>query len=227
MDKLIEYTPLLGSGVLVTLSVAILALVLATALGALGAWAKLSRDLAPRAIAQGYTTIVRGVPDLVLILLIYFGGQRILNGAGGLFGAGHMEISKFWAGVISIGFIYGAYLTETFRGAYMAVPRGQAEAARALGIKPLAILWKVLLPQIMRVALPGYGNVWLVLIKSTAVVSVIGLSDLVGLADKAGKASRQPFVFMAAVILVYLAITWVSSQALRYADFRANRGQRA
>jgi ABC-type arginine transport system permease subunit len=138
-----------------------------------------------------------------------------------------MEISKFWAGVISIGFIYGAYLTETFRGAYMAVPRGQAEAARALGIKPLAILWKVLLPQIMRVALPGYGNVWLVLIKSTAVVSVIGLSDLVGLADKAGKASRQPFVFMAAVILVYLAITWVSSQALRYADFRANRGQRA
>jgi His/Glu/Gln/Arg/opine family amino acid ABC transporter permease subunit len=227
LDKLIEYTPLLGSGVLVTLSVAILALVLATALGALGAWAKLSRDLAPRAIAQGYTTIVRGVPDLVLILLIYFGGQRILNGAGGLFGAGHMEISKFWAGVISIGFIYGAYLTETFRGAYMAVPRGQAEAARALGIKPLAILWKVLLPQIMRVALPGYGNVWLVLIKSTAVVSVIGLSDLVGLADKAGKASRQPFVFMAAVILVYLAITWVSSQALRYADFRANRGQRA
>jgi len=227
LEKLIEYAPLLGRGVLVTISVAVLALVLATFLGALGASAKLSRNIAPRAIAQGYTTVVRGVPDLVLILLIYFGGQRILNGAGGIFGVGHMEISKFWAGVISIGFIYGAYLTETFRGAYMAVPRGQAEAARALGIKPLAILWKVLLPQIMRVALPGYGNVWMVLIKSTAVISVIGLGDLVGLADKAGKASRQPFVFMAAVILVYLAITWVSSQALRYADTRANRGQGA
>lgn len=225
MDKLIEYTPLLGRGLLVTVSVAVLALVLATLLGALGSAAKLSRSLAPRAVAQGYTTIVRGVPDLVLILLIYFGGQRLLNGVGGLLGASHMDISKFWAGVISIGFIYGAYLTETFRGAYMAVPRGQAEAARALGIKPLVILWKVLLPQIMRVALPGYGNVWMVLIKSTAVISVIGLGDLVGLADKAGKASRQPFLFMAAVILVYLAITWVSTQILRYADTRANRGQ--
>jgi His/Glu/Gln/Arg/opine family amino acid ABC transporter permease subunit len=225
LDKLIEYTPLLGRGLLVTVSVAVLALVLATLLGAVGSAAKLSRNLAPRVVAQGYTTIVRGVPDLVLILLIYFGGQRLLNGVGGLLGAGHMDISKFWAGVISIGFIYGAYLTETFRGAYMAVPRGQAEAARALGIKPLVILWKVLLPQIMRVALPGYGNVWMVLIKSTAVISVIGLGDLVGLADKAGKASRQPFVFMAAVILVYLAITWVSTQILRYADTRANRGQ--
>ncbi|HUS52840.1 MAG TPA: ABC transporter permease subunit [Thermohalobaculum sp.] len=227
MDNLINFAPLLGRGVLVTISVAVLALFLATFLGALGAAAKLSPNLAPRAVAQGYTTIVRGVPDLVLILLIYFGGQRLLNGAGGLFGASHMDISKFWAGVISIGFIYGAYLTETFRGAYMAVPRGQAEAARALGVKPLVILWKVLLPQIMRVALPGYGNVWMVLIKSTAVISVIGLGDLVGLADKAGKATRQPFVFMAAVILIYLAITWVSSQMLRRADTWANRGQGA
>jgi len=136
-----------------------------------------------------------------------------------------MDISKFWAGVISIGFIYGAYLTETFRGACMAVPRGQAEAAKSMGMKTLPILWMVLLPQIMRVALPGYGNVWMVLIKSTAVISVIGLGDLVGLADKAGKATRQPFVFMAAVILIYLAITWVSTQVLRYADARANRGQ--
>ena len=163
----------------------------------------------------------------MLILLIYFGGQRLLNGAAGLVGAGHMDISKFWAGVISIGFIYGAYLTETFRGAYMAVPRGQAEAAKALGVKPLVILWKVLLPQIMRVALPGYGNVWMVLIKSTAIISVIGLGDLVGLADKAGKATRQPFLFMAAVMLVYLAITWASIQVLRYANTRANRGQGA
>jgi His/Glu/Gln/Arg/opine family amino acid ABC transporter permease subunit len=227
LDNLIEYAPLLGRGVLVTISVAVLALVLATVLGAFGASAKLSKNIAPRAIAQGYTTIVRGVPDLVLILLIYFGGQRLLNGVGGLVGAGHMDISKFWAGVISIGFIYGAYLTETFRGAYMAVPRGQAEAAKSMGMKTLPILWMVLLPQIMRVALPGYGNVWMVLIKSTAVISVIGLGDLVGLADKAGKATRQPFVFMAAVILIYLAITWASTQLLRYADARANRGQSA
>ena len=227
MGNLIEYAPLLGRGALVTASVAVLALVLATFLGALGASAKLSRRLIPRAIAQIYTTIVRGVPDLVLILLIYFGGQRLLNIAGHALGTDYIEISKFWAGVISIGFIYGAYLTETFRGAYLAVPKGQGEAARSMGMRPLPTLWKVLLPQIMRFALPGYGNVWLVLVKSTAVISVIGLQDLVGLADKAGKATREPFLFFVAVILVYLAITWVSSLVLNYADRRANRGQEA
>ena len=227
LDKLIEFAPLLGTGVLVTVSVAVLALVLATALGALGAWAKLSRRFTANALAQVYTTIVRGVPDLVLILLIYFGGQRLLNIAGQALGTDYIEISKFWAGVISIGFIYGAYLTETFRGAYMTVPKGQGEAARAMGMTPLATLWTVLLPQIMRFALPGYGNVWMVLVKSTAVVSVIGLNDLVGLADKAGKASRAPFLFFVAVILVYLAITWISGLALKYADVRANRGQTA
>lgn len=210
-----------------TVSVAVLSLVLATALGTLGASAKLSRNIVPRSIAQLYTTIVRGVPDLVLILLIYFGGQRLVNVIGRSMDLDYIEISKFWAGVISIGFIYGAYLTETFRGAYLAVPKGQGEAARSMGMTPLATLYTVLLPQIMRFALPGYGNVWLVLVKSTAVVSVIGLKDLVGLADKAGKATRAPFLFFVAVILVYLAITWVSGLVLRYAEVRANRGQGA
>lgn len=143
----------MGRGVLVTVSVAVFALVLATVLGALGAWAKISRNLISGAVAQIYTTIVRGVPDLVLILLIYFGGQRLLNNVGNALGADYIEISKFWAGVISIGFIYGAYLTETFRGAYLTVPRGQAEAAKAVGMKPLATLWTVLLPQILRLSL--------------------------------------------------------------------------
>ena len=227
MERLLEFAPLLGRGVLVTVGVAVLALVLATVLGALGATAKLSRRRVLRWIAQVYTTIVRGVPDLVLILLIYFGGQRLLNDVGRALGSDYIEISKFWAGVISIGFIYGAYLTETFRGAYQSVHKGQAEAALSLGMKPLPILWTVLLPQIMRLALPGYGNVWMVLVKSTAVVSVIGLEDLVGLADKAGKATRAPFLFFVAVILVYLTITWVSQIVLKYADDRANRGQTA
>lgn len=227
MERLIEFTPLLGRGVLITISVAVLALILATFLGALGAAAKLSRSLAARLAAQSYTSIVRGIPDLVLILLIYFGGQRLLTVSTKMMGGGFVEISKFWAGVIAIGFIYGAYLTETFRGAYIAVPKGQAEAAKSLGMKQLPILWKVLMPQIVRVALPGYGNVWMVLIKSTAVISVIGLEDLVGLADKAGKTTRQPFLFFAAVILVYLAITWVSSLILKRVDTEANRGQEA
>ena len=227
MNNLIEYAPLLGGGVLVTISLAVLSLVLATALGALAASAKLSGKFVPGAIAHAYTTLVRGIPELVLILLIYFGGQRILNQIGGALDLDYIDLSKFWDGVISIGFIYGAYLAETFRGAYLAVPRGQGEAAKAIGLAPLATLWTVLLPQIIRFALPGYGNVWLVLVKSTALVSVIGLADVVGLADKAGKATREPFLFFVAVILVFLVITWVSGLALRYAEVRANRGQEA
>jgi len=223
LEKLIEYAPLLGRGVLVTISVAVLALVLATFLGALGASAKLSRNIAPRAIAQGYTTVVRGVPDLVLILLIYFGGQRLLTVATKMMGGGFVEISKFWAGVIAIGFIYGAYLTETFRGAYMTIPPGQVEAAKALGMRGTSLHWTVTLPQLLRFALPGYANVWQVLVKSTAVVSVIGLEDLVGLANDAGKTVREPFVFFSAVLLVYLAITWASTTVFERLEARHAR----
>ena len=227
MDRLIEYAPLLGRGLLVTFSLALISLAVATLLGALGAWAKLSGRRLPVLLARLYSTIVRGIPELVLILLVYFAGQRLLNDLGRALGFDYIEISKFWAGVAAIGFIYGAYLTETFRGAWQSIPPGQHYAARALGLPGWVTVWKVLVPQFMRHALPGYGNVWMVLVKATAVVSVIGLEDLVGLADKAGKATRQPFVFFAAVILVYLAITSASGLVLRWAEARANRGQAA
>ena len=224
MDKLIEYAPLLAKGAVVTVSVAVLSLIFATLLGMAGATAKLSGSRIAAGIAAIYTTIVRGVPDLVLILLIYFGGQRTLNAIAKAAGMDFIEISKFWAGVAAISFIYGAYLTETFRGAYLTVPKGQGEAARAMGLSRWITLRKVLFPQILRFALPGYGNVWMVLVKSTAVVSVIGLDDLVGLADKAGKSTREPFLFFLAVIFVYLAITAVSNWGLSRAERYANTG---
>ena len=121
MDVLIDYLPLLARGALVTVLLAVLSLALATFLGGLGAAAKLSDSRIANAIAAVYTTIVRGVPDLVLILLIYFGGQRLVNDIGALMGWDYVEVSKFGSGVLSIGFIYGAYLTETFRGAIMAI----------------------------------------------------------------------------------------------------------
>ncbi|MGF1554297.1 MAG: ABC transporter permease [Paracoccaceae bacterium] len=221
MQALIDYAPLLAEGALVTIVLALLSLALATGLGGLGAAAKLSGVAPLDWSARAYTTLVRGVPDLVLILLLYYGGQRLANT---LFGLGAVEISPFAAGVIAIGFIYGAYLTETFRGAYAAIPTGQAEAGRALGLGRLAILWRIELPQLVRFAISGYANVWLVLLKATAVVSVIGLADLVGLADKAGKSTRQQFWFYLAVLLVYLAITAVSEWALGRVERRANRG---
>jgi His/Glu/Gln/Arg/opine family amino acid ABC transporter permease subunit len=212
MEHLIAYAPLLVRGMLTTVALALLALVLATLLGAVAAAGRLGRGPVGPAVAFGYTTLARGVPDLVMLLLIYFGGQRLINTVLVAVGGDPVSLSPFWAGVISIGMLYGAYLAETFRGAFLTVPRGQIEAARALGLHSLPLFWKVILPQLARFALPGYANVWQVLVKSTAIVSVIGLEDLVGLANDAGKTVREPFLFFSAVLLVYLGITWISTR---------------
>lgn len=225
MEALIRYAPLLASGALVTVALALTSLALATLLGALGAVGRLGSSRLGRNLVLAYTTLVRGVPDLVMLLLIYFGGQRLINQLAGLFGApSGASLSPFLAGMLGIGFIYGAYLTETFRGAYMTVPPGQVEAARALGLRSLPLLWTVTMPQLVRFALPGYANVWQVLVKSTAVVSVIGLQDLVGLANDAGKTTREPFVFYSAVLLAYLFFTWVSTTIFERFENRFARG---
>ncbi|MCB1404111.1 MAG: ABC transporter permease subunit, partial [Rhodobacteraceae bacterium] len=151
-------------------------------------------------------------------------GQRLVNDITGALGLGQVAVTPFLAGVFTIGMIYGAYLTETFRGAYLTIPRGQTEAAMALGLRGLPLQRKVVIPQLIRFALPGYGNVWQVLVKATAIVSVIGLQDLVGLASDAGKSTREPFVFFSAVLLAYLLITWVSQTLLGLLERRAAAG---
>jgi His/Glu/Gln/Arg/opine family amino acid ABC transporter permease subunit len=220
MDDLIRYIPLLMRGAVVTVMLGLLGLVLATVFGAFGAAGKLSGGALVRALVAAYTTIVRGVPDLVMILLLYFGGQRLLNLLAESVGGEPVELSKFWAGVFAIGFIYGAYLTETFRGAWMTVPKGQAEAAKALGLGRWQGLWTVMLPQVVRFAVSGYANIWQVLIKATAVVSVIGLEDFVGLANDAGKTVRQPFLFFSFVLLGYLFLTFVSTRVFAFVERR-------
>ncbi len=212
MLEVLPFLPLLLRGTMVTVALALLGLGLATALGAIGAVGRLSGGRLSAVVVRAYTTLVRGVPDLVMVMLVYFGGQRMLNDIGALAGWDHVSLPPFWAGVLSIGLIYGAYLTETFRGAYMAIPSTQSEAARALGLGRFVTLRKVILPQMLRHALPGYANVWMVLVKSTAVVSVIGLGDLVGMANDIGKSQREPFLFFGFVLLVYLSITWVSNR---------------
>jgi His/Glu/Gln/Arg/opine family amino acid ABC transporter permease subunit len=224
MEHLITYLPLLARGLGVTIALAVLSLALATVLGAVAAAGRLGRSRLAQWGVFVYTTIVRGVPDLVMLLLVYFGGQRLLNTVAAAFGGGPVELSPFTSGVITIGFIYGAYLAETFRGAFLAVPHTQIEAAAALGLRGWPLFRHVLLPQIVRHALPGYGNTWQVLVKSTAVVSVIGLADLVGFANDAGKTTREPFVFFVAVLAGYLFITWASTRLLATLERRAERG---
>jgi arginine/ornithine transport system permease protein len=205
------YLPSILEGTLLTLAVAACSLTLAMLLGFCGALAKLRRRGFLRAAATTYTTLIRGVPDLVLMLLIFYGGQMGINFLASRLGYdGYIDINPFIAGVMTLGFIFGAYLTETFRGAILAVPAGQSEAALAYGMSRMQTFVRVVLPQMIRHALPGFTNNWLVLVKSTALVSVIGLTDMMQRAGMAAGATREPFTFYVAVGLIYLAITSVS-----------------
>ncbi|MHA3976542.1 ABC transporter permease [Halovulum sp. GXIMD14794] len=220
MQELIPYVPLLLRGTALTIALALCGMALATAIGLSCAALRLTGGRAGRGVTLAYTTLVRGIPDLVMVLLVYFGGQRMLNDIGALLGWEHIGLSPFVAGVLALGIIFGAYLAETFRGAFQAVPTGQGDAARALGLGRGTAFRRVLLPQMLHHALPGYANVWMVLVKSTAVVSVIGLGDLVGVANDVGKSLRSPFVFFGFALLAYLAITLVSHRLLTKVERR-------
>lgn len=219
------YGPSLLEGALLTIEVALASLVIAILLGMLGALAKLSKSRIAYGIAAVYTTVIRGIPDLVLMLLIFFGGQLLVNDLALRVGYdGYIDINPYIAGVLTIGFIFGAYMTETFRGAMLAVPHGQLEAGYAFGMKRSQVFFRILLPQMVRHALPGFGNNWLVLLKTTALVSIIGLDDMVRKAALAAGATRQPFTFYFAVALGFLVFTTVSVLLLRWAERRYSMG---
>ena len=227
MDRIWEYRNLLFEGTIVTVNLAVGSLLLAVFLGLLGALAKLSKNPVLQTSANAYTTLIRGVPDLVLMMLLFYGGQQLLNDLGSATGWwDYLEINQFWAGVFAIGFVFGAYMTETFRGAILAIPRGQIEAGVACGMTPVKIFKRITWPQMVRYALPSFTNNWLVLVKATALVSVIGLHDLVWNASTAGRSVREPFTFMFAVLVIYLIITAISDVGLRWLDRKYSVGVR-
>ncbi|USW96719.1 ABC transporter permease subunit [Pseudomonas proteolytica] len=218
------YAPLLLRGVWVTLQLALLSLLLGLAFGLIGAGAKLSRLRTLRVCAQLYTTLIRGVPDLLLMLFIFYGVQTGLSRLTQALGWAYIEIDPFAAGVLTLGFIYGAYFTETFRGSLLAVPRGQFQAAKALGMTFSQGFVHVIFPQMMRFALPGLGNNWMVLLKATALVSIIGLADLVKVAQVAGKSSQQLLAFLILAGLIYLLLSSISNAILRWLARRYGAG---
>lgn len=220
-----DYYLAILQGSLLTVGVSLASLAVATLLGLLGAAAKLSGSRPLVWLAQLYTTVVRGVPELLMMLLIFYGGAIGLNHLLELWGNQEgVDLDPFVAGVLTIGFIYGAYMTETFRGALMAVPKGQLEAGYAYGMSATQVFVRIHLPQMLRYALPGFGNNWLVLLKTTALVSVIGLDDIVRKAQLAAGATRLPFTFYGAVLLGFLAFTTVSVLLLRWAERRYSLG---
>ena len=227
MDQIWAYRGLLFDGTVVTVQLAVSSLILAVLFGLIGALAKLSNNRLAQKTAGSYTTLIRGVPDLVLMMLLFYGGQQLLNDLGEWTGWwDYLELNQFTAGVFSVGFVYGAYMTETFRGAILAIPRGQIEAGIAVGMTDWKIFSRITWPQMVRYALPSFTNNWLVLVKATALVSVIGLHDLVWNASTAGRSVREPFTFMFAVLIIYLIITAFSDVGLRWLDRKYSVGVR-
>ncbi|MCF8209633.1 MAG: ABC transporter permease subunit [Rhodoferax sp.] len=218
------YTAILQGSVL-TVGVSLCALLVSIVLGLLGAAAKLSGRPALVATATLYTTAIRGVPDLVVMLLVFYGGTIGINHLLEAMGSrATVDINPFLAGVLTLGFIYGAYMVETFRGAILSIPKGQAEAAWAFGMGPVQTFLRITAPQMVRYALPGFTNNWLVLIKSTALVSLIGLKEMTYLAKQASAATRSPFAFFLFTAALFLIYTTVSLYALRKLNARYSLG---
>ena len=214
-------------GSLLTVAVSLCSLVVAVVLGLLGAAARLSDRPVAVALGTAYTSVIRGIPDLVVMLLVFYGGTMGLNHLMELMGSKRaVDINPFVAGVLTLGFIYGAYMTETFRGAILAIPKGQSEAAWAFGMSRTQTFLRIIAPQMVRYALPGFTNNWLVLIKSTALVSLIGLKEMTYLSKQASAATRSPFEFFLFSAALFLVFTSVSLFVLRKVNARYSLGTR-
>lgn len=211
----------------VTLAVALAGFGFGALFGMLSAAASLSPVSALRHLADGYTTTLRGIPDLLVIYLFYFGGSTVVTQLGRLFGAeGFVSAPVFLTGALAIGVVSGAYQAEVFRGAVLALSRGEIEAAKAYGMGPLLLFRRIILPQAARFAIPGLGNVWQLVLKELALISVVGLVELMRQAQIGAGSTRKPFTFFLTAGVLYLLISFFSGAAFRLAEVRAMRGIR-
>lgn len=217
MQNIIDYIPLLMQGLEITLLLAVSTVVVGLVLGLALAMAKLSRHAWLSRPAFALTNFLRGIPEFLVLLVIYFGGTQVLSGIG-------LEVSPFGAGLTALALVFGAYSSETFRGAFQSVPKGQTEAGRAYGFSAWQTFRHIQLPQIWKVAIPGLGNLWQGTVKDTALVSVVGLDDLMRKTNQAAQTTREPFNFYLFASLIFLLITLVSMWLIAKAERRASRG---
>lgn len=210
---------LIGLGV--TVACATIGYVLGIALGLAVAFAKLGGNRWLAGAATLYTTVLRGVPPLLVIFLLFFGANGALMWVAGGFGyTGYIEVDAFTVGVMAATLVAAAYSSEVFRGAHGAIPQGQFEAFAALGLRPLAGLWTVVIPQMFRLALPGLGNVWILAMKETTLLSVISLAELMRVVGLAGRTTGQPFVFYGAAAIIYMVLIALSTRAFKAVENR-------
>ena len=218
------FGPALAAGTLMTVQLALSALLIGLVLGLLGALGKTSPSKLLQKLGGGYSTLVRGVPELLWVLLIYFGSVNLMRSIGESLNYPGLELNAFAAGTIALGLCFGAYATEVFRGAILAIPRGHREAGLALGLSQPRIFWRIILPQMWRIALPGLGNLFMILMKDTALVSDIGLEEIMRRSQIAVTASKEPFTFYLVAAFIYLGLTVIAMTGMYFLEKRAGRG---
>lgn len=215
----------LAAGLRITVLLALATLPFGLVLGFLVALAKNSSEKSLTAAAHIYTTIFRGLPELLTLFIVYYGGQILIQEIVNLFTETYVEVNSFVAGMVALGLVLSAFSSEVFLGALRAIDRGQVEAGKALGLSRWQCLRLVTFPQLIRLALPGLSNLWLVLLKDTSLVSLIALNDLLRKANIAVGATKEPFFFYAVACLIYLFVSLVSSIGLTGIERHVNRGR--
>ncbi|HEY2132274.1 MAG TPA: ABC transporter permease subunit [Acetobacteraceae bacterium] len=212
---------------LMTLAVSACAFAASLVFGTLGAGAKLSVSRAVRRASEVYTTVVRGVPDLLVIYLFYFGGSQVMTSLGHLLGReGFLGLNGFMVGMLAVGLVAGAYQTEVIRGAYQAIPRGEIEAAQVIGMGRMLMLRRIIAPRVLRYALPGMGNVWQQVVKESALISVTGLAEIMRQIHVGAGSTRLPFDFYITGLFLYLILTSLSGLVFHGVEGWSMRGER-
>ncbi|MCA3509720.1 MAG: ABC transporter permease subunit [Rhodobacter sp.] len=212
-------------GLVNSMQIALGAFGLGLLIGLLGAYGKLYGGPVIRDLLAVYTTIVRAVPELILILILYFAVTDALNQFLVAQGYGRIQISGVVAGIAVLGVVQGAYATEVLRGAILAVPAGQIEAARAFGMPPLMLARRITLPAMLAFALPGLANLWLIATKDTALLAVVGFGELTLETRQAAGSTKAYFTFFVAAGLLYLLISLISGRVFGWLERRARRGE--
>jgi len=212
-------------GLASTVQIALGAFILGLFIGLMGALGKLNGSTVTKWLLEIYTTLIRAVPELVLILLLYYAGTGAINHLLDMMGYRPIDISGLVAGIVVLGIVQGAYATEVIRGAMLAVPLGQVEAAAAFGMSKWTILKRITLPAMLPFALPGLSNLWLIVTKDTALLAVVGFSELALTTRQAAGSTRAYFLFFLAAAVLYLCLTLVSNVLFKYLERRSRRGQ--
>jgi polar amino acid transport system permease protein len=224
IEKLAEWSPILLAGFVNSIYIAIGGYTLGLVIGLMGAAGKLYGGLVTRDLLEVYTTVVRAVPELILILLLYYAGSDLLNTVMRSLGYGEADINGLAAGIVVIGIVQGAYTTEVIRGAILTVPIGQFEAAKAYGMGPLQIFRRITVPAMLPHALPGLGNLWLIATKDTALLAVVGFTELTLATRQAAGATKYYLTFYLAAGVLYLLLSIFSSLVIKLVESRYRRG---